>query len=185
MKILVISGSPTKKSRTRGLSNLVTEKLQDMNADVLNFDVGLDKLPLFTGSEDEQSNPTVQKLKSYASEADGFFVLTPEYHSGMSGALKNALDFLSGIYFKNKPITIAAAAGGGKGGINALNNLRLVLRGLYGLVLPGQFVADPAIFDDNYRVISEDAVERINSLVLEQVTLTKLIVAKEETLATS
>ena len=54
---------------------------------------------------------------------------TPEYHNAMSGALKNSLDYLSSSEFVHKPVALLAVAGGGKGGINALNSMRTVARG--------------------------------------------------------
>lgn len=136
MKIMVICGSPRAHSRTRGIARKMTEILKESGLETLHFDVGLNQLPLYSGNEADQEHPEVKRLSQLAKEADGFFICTPDYHNGMSGALKNALDFLGGSHFKGKPISIASAAGGGKGGINALNNLRIVMRGVYGMVLP-------------------------------------------------
>ncbi|MCK9906868.1 NAD(P)H-dependent oxidoreductase, partial [Frankia sp. Cpl3] len=95
--------------------------------------------------------PAVKRLMAAAEQADGFVICTPEYHNGMSGSLKNALDFLGGKHFRGKAAIIGAACGGGKGGINALNNLRQVLRGVYAIVLPDQIVADPEHYDRHIR----------------------------------
>ncbi|MFC0189385.1 NADPH-dependent FMN reductase [Fictibacillus aquaticus] len=175
MKIMVIAGSPTAESRTRGVAQYAAEVLRELNVEVLYFDVGIDRLPLFTGDASEADNETVKKLAAYAEEADGFFVTTPEYHSGMSGALKNALDFLGGKYFKNKPSAIAVAAGGGKGGMNAMTNLRTVLRGLYSLVLPDQYVADPVAFDEGNVLTDELAKTRVAELAKQLAEMTALI----------
>jgi azobenzene reductase len=180
MKILVINGSATKESNTRKLSQTVINLLKKSEVEVTYFDVGKDMLPIFTGSEEEKGHPMVQKLSTLADQADGFFICTPEYHNGISGALKNALDFLGGKHFRGKPIAIAAAAGGGKGGINALNNLRLVMRGVYGLVLPDQFIADPNCFNDSYEIGQEDAKGRLKNMVEELVRITGLLSKKPE-----
>ena len=175
MKIMVIAGSPTAESRTRGIAQFAAETLKQMNVEVLYFDVGIDKLPLFTGDATTAQNEAVKKLAEYAEQADGFFVTSPEYHSGISGALKNALDFLGGKHFKNKPSAIAVAAGGGKGGMNALTNLRTVLRGVYSLVLPDQFVADPVNFDEGNVLVDELAQTRVRELTLQLKELTEAI----------
>lgn len=179
MKIMVIAGSPTAESRTRGIAQYAAEVLREMNVEVLYFDVGIDRLPLFTGDAVSAENETVKKLAEYAEEADGFFVTSPEYHSGMSGALKNALDFLGGKYFKNKPSAIAVAAGGGKGGINALANLRTVLRGIYSLVIPDQYVADPVNFDEGNVLVDELAQTRVRELATQLKELTELVSANK------
>ncbi|GGK07077.1 NAD(P)H-dependent oxidoreductase [Calditerricola satsumensis] len=77
--------------------------------------------------------------------------------------------------FKNKPVAIAACAGGGKGGINALNNLRLVLRGVSALVLPSQLVAAPEAFDGGGNVIDAGGKQRLAALVDELVHMTRLL----------
>jgi azobenzene reductase len=179
MKIMVIAGSPTAESRTRGIAQYAAEVLREMNVEVLYFDVGIDRLPLFSGDAASAENETVKKLADYAEQADGFFVTSPEYHSGMSGALKNALDFLGGKYFKNKPSAIAVAAGGGKGGINALANLRTVLRGIYSLVIPDQYVADPVNFDEGNVLVDELAQTRVRELATQLKELTELVSANK------
>jgi azobenzene reductase len=179
MKIMVIAGSPTAESRTRGIAQYAAEVLRGMNVEVLYFDVGIERLPLFTGDATSAENETVKKLADYAEQADGFFVTSPEYHSGMSGALKNALDFLGGKHFKNKPSAIAVAAGGGKGGINALVNLRTVLRGIYSLVIPDQYVADPVNFDEGNVLVDELAKRRVHELATQLNELTELVSANK------
>ncbi|MGC5324309.1 NADPH-dependent FMN reductase [Brevibacillus sp. SYSU BS000544] len=178
MKILVLNGSSTEVSRTRGLTSFITSELKKHHIELVTFDVGKQILPLYNGNVEQYQLNEVQLLVQSAQEADGFFLTTPEYHNGISGALKNALDFLGGKQFKNKPVAIAAVAGGGKGGINALNNLRTVMRGVYGLVLPDQFVADPVHFNEQGDFSHQDAQARVQSLVQELVTMTELVSKK-------
>lgn len=178
MKILVICGSASQHSRTRALTAFISKELGTRQVEVLTFDVGQHVLPLYNDNEAQYQNQEVKRLVEYAQQADGFFITTPEYHNGMTGALKNALDFLGGKHFKNKPVAIAAVAGGGKGGINALNSLRIVIRGLYGLVLPDQFVADPIHFNERNEFVGEDAQSRVKALAGELVQLTQLVSTK-------
>lgn len=179
MKILVLNGSPMEKSRTRGITNLVKELLKEKNVTISTIDLGIEKLPLFPGEGTDENNITLQKLKREAEAADAFFIASPEYHNGMSGALKNALDFLGGSHFKHKPVAIAAASGGSKGGMNALNNMRTVLRGLYALVLPDQFVSDPYCYDEAYHLNDREAVERLEDLTHLLVEMTETRIGKQ------
>ncbi len=143
MKILVMCGSPRKQANTRILARAVEDLVRDRNIDLLSFDVRHDRLPLFEMDEEGGPYPALVKLRNDARAADGMVICTPEYHNGISGALKNALDFLGSDVFAEKGIVILASSGGGKGGINALNQLRLIMRSLSGYVLPGQFIVDP------------------------------------------
>ncbi|ERI05644.1 NADPH-dependent FMN reductase [Aneurinibacillus aneurinilyticus] len=174
MKIMVVAGSAREKSNTRGLAQTIATHLEQLGTDVLFFDVGIHELPIYKGST-ETEHPNAVKLTRYAEEADAFFVCTPEYHSGMSGALKNALDFLRGDYFRGKPAMIAAVGGGGKGGINALNDLRTVLRGLYALVLSEQYVTDVVCYNDRCELVHEDSRTKLSDMAQQLVHVTKAL----------
>lgn len=51
--------------------------------------------------------PSLERLKKYLSESSGLILATPEYAHGISGPLKNALDWLvSGVEFPYKPIML-------------------------------------------------------------------------------
>jgi NAD(P)H-dependent FMN reductase len=82
----------------------------------------------------------------------------------MSGALKNALDYVGSRQFRGKPVGLLACAGGGKGGINALTNLRTVVRGIMGMALPDQVVVDEDDFDDQLHLKSMERRSRIEQL---------------------
>ncbi|MBD1382261.1 NADPH-dependent FMN reductase [Metabacillus arenae] len=169
MKLVVVNGSPRKKGRTgiaaRYISNLYNAELLDLS------DHGL---PLFTGEEDQSSIESVRHLKKLFKEADGVVLLSPEYHSGMSGALKNMLDFLNSEYFAHKPVGIIAVAGGGKGGINALTNMRTVMRGVYSNVIPKQLVLDPHCFIYENDSLIEESTLLVKQLMEELIMYVKL-----------
>jgi len=170
MNIVVINGTPRKNGRTKLAAQFIANTFGGKLIDLSELD-----LPIFNG-EDEQSNHfAVQHLRETIEEADGVLLLSPEYHNGMSGALKNALDFLGSDEFKNKPVALIAVAGGGKGGINALNNMRIVMRGVYANVLPSQLVLDPVDFDYENHAIKEKMFDRVKKIWNELVMYTKLM----------
>lgn len=175
MKLLVMNGGTTEGSRTRALTKAFETVLRDKGVEILTFDTGVDILPIYTGRNEDLEVPAVKRLIEAAQEADGFVICTPEYHNGMSGSLKNAIDYLGGKQFKGKTAIIGAACGGGKGGINALNNLRQVLRGVYALVLPDQIVVDPEHFDQQVSVTNEDVLRRIEAMADELIRITGLL----------
>ncbi|MGD6792604.1 NADPH-dependent FMN reductase [Metabacillus indicus] len=162
MKLLVINGSPRKSGRTRIAAAAIAEK---SGADLI--DLSVLNLPLFNGEEEQETIEAVQELKTKVKEADGIVLLSPEYHSGMSGSLKNALDFLGSSHFARKPVGLIAVTGGGKGGINALNNMRTVMRGVYANAIPKQLALDPICFDYENRKLLEDSEVLVNQLLEE------------------
>ncbi len=170
MKVLVICGSARKISRTRSLASYVKKYISQNNIDVSSFDMREDMLPIFTGEENQ--HPNVVKFKKMVEEADALFVCTPDYHSGMSGALKNALDWIGSDQTKGKVFAISAVAGGGKGGISPLNQMRTVIRGIYGLVIPGQVVVDKMHFNDESMQLDDGIKKRINHVIDEMLDYT-------------
>ncbi|MFT9847684.1 NADPH-dependent FMN reductase [Aneurinibacillus sp. REN35] len=174
MKVMVVAGSAREQSNTRGLAQAIQAYIEEQKAEVLFFDVGTHELPLYKGGE-EGGHPEVQRLRSYAEQADAFFICTPEYHSGMSGSLKNALDFLGGDHFRGKPSMIAAVGGGGKGGINALNGLRTVLRALYSIVLPEQYVTDVVCYNDRCELVHEESNTKLKEMAQQLVRVTEAL----------
>jgi azobenzene reductase len=160
MKFVIINGSPRKNGRTRKAATYIANQYN-----MTLFDLASHPLPLFNGEEEQKHHPLVHKLRTLMEEADGVLLASPEYHSGMSGALKNALDFLSSEQFAHKPVALLACAGGGKGGINCLANMRTVARGVYANVIPRQLVLDPVDFVGD--TLTESAQQKVHELVEE------------------
>src|SRR5882757_10253448 len=72
----------------------------------------------------QYSKPHTKAWAAKVGSFDAFVFVTPEYNHGISGALKNAIDFL----FKEWNNKAAGFVGyGGAGGVRAVEHLRLVL----------------------------------------------------------
>ncbi|TDK62117.1 NAD(P)H-dependent oxidoreductase [Bacillus salipaludis] len=168
MKVVIINGSPRKKGRTRIAARFIAKKY---DAELL--DLSEVSIPLYNGEAEQAELPEVQQLKRMVKEADAVILASPEYHSAMSGALKNTLDFLSSEQFAQKPVALLAVAGGGKGGINALNNMRMVARGLYANAIPKQLVLDPHCFDYEQNTLNQESAELVDGLLKELILYTK------------
>lgn len=172
MNVLIICGSARERANSKIICSLVQDMLEKHGVDTNYFNVGTHILPLLTVDSSQNSHQEVQRLRSYARSADGFFICTPDYHNGISGSLKNALDFLDASHFRDKICTMASVAGGGKGGINPLNNLRLVLRGVYAIVLSEQLVVDAAQVNPVDRTIDRMSYERLKVQIDQFVEIT-------------
>lgn len=96
------------------------------------FAMGDLNLPLYNGDdEDAHGIPApVQTLADQIAEADAVVISTPEYNKGLSGVLKNALDWISrceGNPWADKPLAVMSAAAGRAGGERSQATLRLCL----------------------------------------------------------
>lgn len=86
-------------------------------------------IPLYNGDDEDRDGlpAAVQTLVQQIAEADAVLISTPEYNSGITGALKNALDWVSRSKtspWANKPVAVMSAAAGRAGGIRAQTMLR-------------------------------------------------------------
>jgi chromate reductase len=84
--------------------------------------------PLYNADIQAKGIPDkVQAAQTIMLEADGIVLATPEYNYGTSGALKNAIDWLSRTTpqpFAAKPIAMFGASGGALGTARAQYQLR-------------------------------------------------------------
>lgn len=115
-KLLTISGSLRKGSFNR---MLLVEAVQAFGEAVVS-EADL-HLPLYDGDLEEAGGipANVQVLADQIGEADAIVIAAPEYNKGISGVLKNALDWVSrveGSVFADKPVVVMSAAAGRTGG---------------------------------------------------------------------
>src|SRR5262249_14449631 len=85
----------------------------------------------------------VHELVETAQRASGFVLASPVHHNSYSGLLKNCLDHLAIEQFEYKPVALMAF-GGSMSAIQVCDQLRTVVRGLWGIALPCQAVGGPA-----------------------------------------
>jgi FMN reductase len=85
-----------------------------------------------------------------ARRADGLIVATPGYHGGMSGLVKNALDYLQELaedpspYLHGKAVGCIVTSAGGQAGTTTLAALRSIVHALRGWPTPLGVVATSA-----------------------------------------
>jgi chromate reductase len=131
------------------------------------------RLPLYDGDlEDADGIPeAVQTLADQIAAADAVIVATPEYNKGVSGVLKNALDWVSrtkGAPWADTPVAIMSAAAGRAGGERAQNMARLCLSPFRPLLLTGPEVMVAATaqqWDDQGQLINELNVKVLDDLM--------------------
>ena len=125
--LLGISGSLRRASHNTKLLQIAAESFGCESYTLADID-----LPLYNGDVEEAEGipAKVQALAALIGAADAVLIATPEYNKGMSGALKNALDWLSRVKpapLAGKPVAIMSASAGISGGARAQYALRLAL----------------------------------------------------------
>lgn len=149
-RILAFAGSLRKDSYNKKLVAIAAQGARDAGADVTLIDLADYPLPLFDEDcEREQGMPeNGKKLKQLFLEHDGLLISSPEYNSGFSAVLKNAIDWVSRSAPGEKPLSayvgktaaLIAASPGGFGGLRGLVPLRMLLGNIQVLVIPDQIV---------------------------------------------
>src|SRR5882757_4878165 len=96
LRLLGLSGSLRRASN----GTAVLRGLQDALAPKAALDIfSLHGLPLYNEDDDGDHAPeSVRALRSAIETTDGVIMVSPEYNHGMSGVLKNALDWASRPY---------------------------------------------------------------------------------------
>ncbi|MCU0494326.1 MAG: NAD(P)H-dependent oxidoreductase [Chloroflexaceae bacterium] len=149
--ILVLSGSLRNGSHTLKAAEAAWQgaAASGANTELLNLgDLGL---PMFDDRDDTASYPPeVWEFLAAVGRADGLILASPVYHGTVSGAMKNALDFLhlgGRDVVQGKVAGLISVAGGGSG-INTINTLDYVARALRMLVVPTTVAVPGSAFRD-------------------------------------
>lgn len=160
--ILIVSASMGQDSQGRHLAELALKAAQSAGAEARHLKLTDAALPVMVpGDKDQKSLPAVVEVRELASWADGFILVTPEYHGNISGALKNWFDFLY-PELAGKLAGVLATTGGG-GGDMSIVSTKNSFNWCHGFTLPFHAAASGKDFDGdtltNDRV--RDRIERV------------------------
>ncbi len=105
IRVLAFSGSLRKDSYNTMLLNAITKIVPD-EIEVVIFN-SMAQIPLFNPDNDDESVAIVNEFRSEIKKSDGLLIASPEYAHGISGVLKNTLDWLvSGDEFPYIPVAL-------------------------------------------------------------------------------
>ena len=167
-KLLGISGSLRKGSH----NSLLLAEAARLFGDAQYTEADIN-LPLYNGDDEEANGvpAAVDALAQQIADADAVLISTPEYNKGPSGALKNALDWVSRSSVKpwgNKPVAVMSAAAGRAGGERAQMVLRGFMVPFRPRILQGPEIhvaASYEAFDENGQLTGEMYVKDLTALM--------------------
>src|ERR1700682_2079809 len=177
MKVLLLGGSRNRPSHTSATLRIMEAEVSSQGHEPTRWDLGERAVP----QPDPQyhhdpllnPDPEVHRLVLAATAAQASVLASPNYHNSFSGLLKDALDNLGVAQFRGKavgrqPNRLApalgnsqvglASNGGGMPASQAVDQLRIVVRGLGGIAIPTQFITSDADWikgPDGYELKSE------------------------------
>src|SRR2546423_542879 len=159
LRIAIIIGSTRPGRNGEAVAKWVYEIAQERtDAEFELVDIKSLNLPLLDESMPpimgQYSKPHTKAWAAKIGSFDGYVFVTPEYNHGISGALKNAIDFLFREW--NDKAT-GFVSYGGAGGARAVEQLRLVLA--EGEMATGRNQGPLSLFSDfeNYNIFKPDA----------------------------
>ena len=164
-RILAFGGSLRKGSFNQKLATIAAGHAREAGADVTLIALRDFRMPIYDADleESEGMPENGAKLKALFASHDGLLISSPEYNSGMTGALKNAIDWVSRVtspdekplsVFTGKTAAIVSASPGGYGGSRSLAQLRPLLENIHVTVVKEQLSVAKAneAFDDQDRL---------------------------------
>ena len=168
-EILAISGSLRRESYNTGLLRAARRRAPD-GVDLRIFD--LKGIPLFDADLEAEGYPArVQELHAAVGAADALLIASPEYNWGITGVLKNAIDWASRppgeSTLSGKPAAIVGATPGPGGTRLAQLMVRNVLTALVVKILPapGFYLGGAADKFENGELRDESTAERLDGVV--------------------
>jgi azobenzene reductase len=135
MKVMVLSAISRESSSCHILAREVAALAEARGVEV-DFVTPADlELPVNDGTV-PYDHPGAVAWAARVSEIHAHFWISPEYHSAMTGGMKNLFDHLAKEPMKGDVIGLFALAGGAMAALNTLNNMTVVARSLGGWVAP-------------------------------------------------
>ncbi|MGY5044259.1 NADPH-dependent FMN reductase [Streptomyces sp. 900105755] len=149
---------------------VAVEGAADAGAGTLVIDLKQLALPFYT-SEHGVVPASARRLADTVQAADALLWSSPTYHGSVSGAFKNAVDWLALLadhdppYLSNKPVGMLTTAGGVQG-LQAINAMEFIVRSLRGWAVPLVFAVPRSsrVFAGDGRLTDQAVADQLRGL---------------------
>jgi len=161
LQVLAVVGSLNPTSVTRSVLLHLAERLRADGCSVDVLDLEKEPLPLYN-PDTAYDAPGFDALQPRVERADVYLLGTPDYHGGISGAMKNFLDHFWREFAGKLFATVVASH---EKGLTVTDQLRTVARQCYAWTLPyGVAFADEEDVRDG-QIVSDGLKKRIEMFV--------------------
>ncbi len=160
LNVLAVAGSLKQESVTRVVIHQAAAIMRQAGCTVDLLDLLHEPLPLFN-PDTGRVFPGFPALQARVAKADVFLLGTPDYHGGMSGAMKNFLDYFWREFAGKLFVPIVASH---EKGLTTIEDLRTIARQCYAWVLPyGVSFAEKADVHDG-RIVNQTLERRLEMM---------------------
>jgi FMN reductase len=162
LTIVGLGGSLARTSRSLAALKVALDGASEAGAATTLLDLRELDLPLYNPEDEREPPQGATTLIEACYAADGMLWSSPMYQGTISGAFKNALDWLHALGSREPPflhdevIGLISAAGGTQG-LQAINTMEFAVRALRGWAVPYVIPVASAfrVFDSEGRVTDE------------------------------
>jgi FMN reductase len=172
LTIVGLGGSLAEVSRSRAALELALAGAAAADADTIMLDLRELALPMYNpDKETDDPPPNAARLIESCYAADGMLWSSPMYQGTISGAFKNALDWLHVLGRRDPPylhdtVVGMISAAGGTHGLQAINTMEFSTRALRAWAVPYVIPVPTAtrVFDSSGRVLDESIALQLDTL---------------------
>ena len=171
LTIVGLGGSLARESRSLAALRVALDGAAAAGATTTLLDLRELDLPMFNPDSQADPPPAASRLIDTCYDADGMLWSSPMYQGTVSGAFKNALDWLHALGSREPPflhdevIGLISAAGGTQG-LQAINTMEFAVRALRGWAVPYVIPVASAfrVFDSAGRITDEGVESQLRTL---------------------
>lgn len=164
MKVLIISCSLNKTSRSATLCAAACEDLAELGHDVSMID--LRELPLpFCDAGSCYSDPNAVEIKKQIAAADAVLLGVPVYNYGVNAAAKNVVELTGRDAWTGKVVGFLCAAGGQGSFMSVMPMANSLMLDFRCVIVPRFVYATKAAFQDG-KIVSDEIRKRVKGLCL-------------------
>ena len=176
LTIVGLGGSLARASRSLAALHVALDGAAEAGASTNLLNLRELDLPMYNPGDEGEPPPAVSTLIDGCYGADGMLWSSPMYQGTVSGAFKNALDWLHALGSREPPflhdevIGLISAAGGTQG-LQVINTMEFAVRALRGWAVPYVVPVASAfrVFDSEGRVKDEGVELQLRTLGAEVV----------------
>jgi FMN reductase len=170
IKVVGLGGSMAETSISLSALKIALAGAEAAGAEAQLFSIREMNLPIFVPTSRDVPE-VARRFLDAVYGAHGLVWCSPTYHAAMSGAFKNALDWLELLrsreppYLTDKIIGLVSTAGGTTG-LQAINTMEFVVRALRGWAIP-MMIPIPQVrqlFDENGHALDPNIDRQLRSL---------------------
>jgi FMN reductase len=181
VRVLCLGGSTRPESSSEKAIRVAAAAAEAAGAEV-DLIVGRDLMLPIYDTETLERGPLAVRFVESVRKADAVLVASPGYHGGMSGMMKNALDYVEDlraddrVYLDGVPVGCIAVAHGWQATASCLASLRVTVHALRGWPSPmgAAINASLQVFDEAGDCVDDSAAFQLRTVAHQVVEFARL-----------